>query len=168
MLSLSQAVPAGPTVAIRGTDRAEPSCTDSIAVRARPHGGTPERARAACSIMPNLPVPDPSAAIRRRATRDVGTEPGQVGDEVVGGGGSASSVIGSSASRMNSAAVVSSRELGAAGLAPVPAPAGHAGVVAPHHLAAVGVLEHRVAVGDGVEGLRRRWRGPAAASRRSG
>ena len=41
MLSLSQAVPAGPTAEISGTDRAEPSWTESIAVTARLHGGTP-------------------------------------------------------------------------------------------------------------------------------
>ena len=40
MLSRSQAVPAGPTAPIMGTERAEPSCTDSIAASARPHGGT--------------------------------------------------------------------------------------------------------------------------------
>ena len=40
MLSRSQAVPAGPTAAIRSTDRAEPSWTDSIAATASAHGGT--------------------------------------------------------------------------------------------------------------------------------
>ena len=54
---------------------------------------------------------------------------------------------------MNSAVVVSLAQLGAARLAPVPAPAGHPGVVAPHHLARVGVLDDRGAVGGGVEGL---------------
>ena len=44
-------------------------------------------------------------------------------------------------------------ELGAVCLAPVPAPAGHTGVVTPHHLAGVGVLDHRDAFGNGVEGL---------------
>ena len=46
MLSLSQAVPAGPTAGIRRTDRAEPSWTDSIAARASPHGGTTAERRA--------------------------------------------------------------------------------------------------------------------------
>jgi hypothetical protein len=39
-LSLSHAVPAGPTAAIRSVDKAEPSWTDSIAATASPHGGT--------------------------------------------------------------------------------------------------------------------------------
>ena len=39
-LSLSQAVPAGPTAAIRSTDRAELSWTESMAATASPHGGT--------------------------------------------------------------------------------------------------------------------------------
>jgi hypothetical protein len=34
-------------------------------------------------------------------------------------------------------------QLGSAGLAPVPAAAGHPGVVAPHHLARIGMLDHR-------------------------
>ena len=36
----SHAVPAAPTASIRGTDRAEPSWTDSIAPTASVHGGT--------------------------------------------------------------------------------------------------------------------------------
>src|ERR1700712_1027233 len=35
----SQAVPAGPAVAMRWVDKAEPTCTDNIAVTARVHGG---------------------------------------------------------------------------------------------------------------------------------
>ena len=54
---------------------------------------------------------------------------------------------------MNSAVAGVLAQLGAAGLAPVPAPAGHPGVVAPHHLAGIGMLDHRDAVGCGVEGL---------------
>lgn len=42
MVSLSQAVPAAPTAAIRSTDNAEPNCTDSIAVMAIAHGGIGE------------------------------------------------------------------------------------------------------------------------------
>ena len=39
MLKRSHAVPAAPTVPIRGTDSADPSCTDNIAPTARIHGG---------------------------------------------------------------------------------------------------------------------------------
>lgn len=40
MLNLSQAVPAGPIVAIRSMDSAEPSWTERIAAMAKAHGGT--------------------------------------------------------------------------------------------------------------------------------
>src|SRR5699024_12793881 len=42
---------------------------------------------------------------------------------------------------------------GAAGLAPVPASARHTGVVAPHHLTGVRVLDHVGALGGSVERL---------------
>ncbi len=49
-VSLSHAMPPGPTVAIRCTDRAEPSWTENMAPIARVHGGT-EPARGIRSLM---------------------------------------------------------------------------------------------------------------------
>ena len=69
-----------------------------------------------------------------------------MGGELLGGG--VEGLVGHGVERVEDeqGRGVSSLQLGAAGLAPVPAPAGHAGVVAPHHLAGVGVLDDRDAV----------------------
>jgi hypothetical protein len=76
-----------------------------------------------------------------------------VGAQVVGGGPKC--LVGHRVERVEDeqrrGGVVA--QLGAPGLAPVPAPAGHAGVIAPHHLAGVGVFDDRGAVGGGVEGF---------------
>jgi len=115
MVSRSQAVPAGPTIAIRSTDRAEPSWTDSIAVTARAHGGTGARCAvwrvtagprgdAACQRSPGSGAP--SAAIRRRATRTSGPSLVRWATRSSPAASSAWSLSGPSASRMNSAVVV--------------------------------------------------------------
>src|SRR5580693_541984 len=99
-------------------------------------------------------------SIRRRAGGyqaaggpDAGPEPGQASDEVVGSG--VEFLVGHRVERVEDeqrrGRVVA--QLGAAGLAPVPAPAGHTGLIAPHHLAGVGVLGYREAVSYGAERL---------------
>src|SRR4051812_37115153 len=149
--SLSQAVPAAPTVEIRGIDSAEPSCTDSMAATARPHGGTP--ARPALPLLMSGVLRGYVGGDQPAGHTDVRAEPGQVSEQILRGGGER--VVGQRVERVENEQrrrrVLS--QLGAAGLAPVPAPAGHARVVAPHHLAGVRVLDDGPAIGDGVEGF---------------
>ena len=67
MLSRSQAVPAAPTSAIRCTDRADPSCTDSIAATASAHGGTGARDVDAVTTAPAGPRGSGGGRLGRRA-----------------------------------------------------------------------------------------------------
>jgi drug/metabolite transporter (DMT)-like permease len=94
-----------------------------------------------------------SGAYQAAGDPDCGPEPVQAGDEV--GGGGLQGLVGHRVERVENeqrrGGVLA--QLGAAGLAPVPAPAGHPGGIAPDHLAGLGVLGHREAVGRGVERL---------------